>query len=340
MTDRIDRYVRGELSPQEARTLAQESLDSPALFDELTDGALAKCALNPATVQAAKVAHFPRRAAYLLAGAAAAVALIWIAPIWIAPVRIALPIWPTPTLKPVLELSAAASQPVLLASGLDPANSPVFRGDAESSRPPRLAGSIVSLKDGLANLNLGSIDGLAKGSELQVLRGSETVGRLRVYTVFRDRARAGVIEGKRLRGKDEVLVGGAEHQGALLQQVDAAFNRGDPGTALKLAGDAVSWGESAGVPPPAMAASWNQLAVLQMLRGEDNGVESLLRRAASASSPADPVYGESRNNLGVLAELRGGRGQAAAYYGEARSGLPAEERRIVDRNLGRVRGSR
>ena len=40
--DRIDRYVRGELSPAEARELAQESLEDPELFEALTYSALAK----------------------------------------------------------------------------------------------------------------------------------------------------------------------------------------------------------------------------------------------------------------------------------------------------------
>ena len=74
MTDRIDRYVRGELSPEEARALAQASLESPALFDELTDAALAKAALNPRTVRAASVIRTWRRTAVIAGGLAAAAA--------------------------------------------------------------------------------------------------------------------------------------------------------------------------------------------------------------------------------------------------------------------------
>jgi tetratricopeptide (TPR) repeat protein len=333
MTDPVDRYMRCELSPQEARALAQESLDSPALFDELTDAALAKAALNPQTVRAANVTRFPRRAAYLFAGAAAAAALVWVS----LPHRTSMP---APNLKPVLELSANASQPVLLASGLHPANAPVFRGDGADNRAPQPAGSIVSMEDGLANLNLGSVDGLAKGSKLQVFRGSDAIGRLQVSTVFRDRARAGVIEGRQLRPKDEVRVSSEDHLSALLEQVDAAFNRGDPDVTIKLAEEAVRWGESAAVPPGAMAVSWNQLAVLRMLRGEYGGAESLLLRAASAASKTDPVYGQIQNNLGVLAELRGDRDKAAASYNDALGASPGDQRRTVDRNLDRIRGSR
>jgi hypothetical protein len=246
MTDRIDRYVRGELSPEEARALAQASLDSPALFDELTDAALAKAALNPSTVRTANVLRTWRKTAVLTGGLVAAAVLV----------LISLPHRPSrrePNVKPVLDLGSNAGQPVLLASGLHSENAPVFRDGDPDSRAPQAAGVIVSIADGNANINLGSLDGLAKGSELQVFRGSDTVGRLQVTTVFRDRARASLILVKQLRPQDEVRVGGADHLNGLLQQVDAAFNRGDPDTAIKLAEEAVRWGESAAVPPGSMA---------------------------------------------------------------------------------------
>jgi len=333
MTDRVDRYVRGELTPGEARELAQASLASPALFDELTGAALAKAALNPHTVRRASVIRTWRRTA-TIAGALAAAAAI---------VLISLPNRPSDrelTVRPVLYPGSNADQPVLLASGLQPANAPAFRGVEPDSRAPRAAGSIVSLEDGSANLDLGSLDGLSKGSEVQVLRGSDTAAVLRVTTVFRDRARASVIGSKQLRPKDEVRIGGADHLNALLQQVDAAFNRGDPDTAIKLAGDAARWGESAAVPPGTMAVSWNQLAVLQMLRGEFGGAESVLLRAASKAAQTDPIYGEIQNNLGVLAEVRGERDKAAVSYHNALDAGPGEQRSTVERNLARVRGSR
>ena len=287
MTDRIDRYVRGELSPEEARALAQESLDSPALFDELTDAALAKAALDPATVRRTRVIRMRRRTAVVSGGVAAAAAFL----------LISLPHRPSirePNVRPVLELSSNARQPVLLASGLHQESAPVFRGGEPESRAPQAAGVIVSIEDGNGNIDLGSVDGLAKGSELQVFRGSDTVGRLQVTAVFRDRARAGAMEGQQLRPKDEVRVAAADHLNALLQQVDAAYNRGDPDTAIKLAEQAVRWGESAAVPPGAMAVSWNQLAVLQMLKGDYDGAESHLLRASSATSPTDLFTVRSR----------------------------------------------
>lgn len=333
MTDRMDRYVRGELSPQEARALAQASLDSPDVFDELTDAALAKAALNSHTARAANVIRIRRKTAIIAGGLVAAAVFVLIS----LPRR---PSMTGPNLKPVLEFSATAGSPALLANGLHPSNPPVFRGGEPDSRAPQAAGVIVSLEDGTANIDLGSLDGLAKGSELQVFRGSGSVGRLQVTAVFRDRARASVIEGKQLRLKDRVRVEGADHLNALLEQVDAAFNRGEPDTAIKLAEEAVRWGESAALPPGAIAASWNLLAVLQMLRGEYDGAESHLLRAASAASQTEPIFAQIKNNLGVLAELRGERDKAAASYHEALGAIPAGQQQTVERNLARVRGSR
>ena len=333
MTDPIDRYVRGELSAREARALAQASLDSPALFDELTDAALAKAALDSRTVRTANVRRTWRKTAVLSGGLVAAGVLI--ATLLPHPSSTH-----APNVKPVLDPGAAAGQPALLASGLHPANAPVFRSAETDSRAPLAAGSIVSMEDGSANINLGSLDGLAKGSELPVFRGSHAAGRLQVTAVFRDRARARVMEGTRLRPKDEVRVDAADHLNALLQQVDAAFNGGDSDTAIKLAEEAARWGESAAVPPGTLAVSWNQLAVLRMLRGEYASAASHLLRAASAASQTDPVYAEIENNLGVLAELRGEREKAAASYHHALGAAAGEQRQTVERNLSRVRGSR
>src|SRR5581483_7932886 len=69
--DAIDRYARGDLSPAEARDLARASLDSPELFDELTDAALAKAALS------SRPAPARRKTWFVMAGLAAAALLIF-----------------------------------------------------------------------------------------------------------------------------------------------------------------------------------------------------------------------------------------------------------------------
>ena len=73
---RIDRYVRRELTAAEARELAQESLDSPELFEELTFSALATAALSSRSVPGGKILRFPRKARIFVAGAIAAAAVV------------------------------------------------------------------------------------------------------------------------------------------------------------------------------------------------------------------------------------------------------------------------
>ena len=157
LEDRTDRYVRRELSPEEARELAQASLDSPELFEELTYSALAKSALSTA-VPSPNVVRFPHRVRLIAAGAAAVAAAVVLLSLYsLKP--------PRGTEKPALLAIAKPGQPVLLASGLQAAaadGAPVFRGPSPDSRAPQPLGSIVSMEDGQASVNLGSLDGLAE----------------------------------------------------------------------------------------------------------------------------------------------------------------------------------
>jgi tetratricopeptide (TPR) repeat protein len=320
---RKDRYARGELSPAEARELAQASLDSPELFDELADSALAKAAVDAGVLPNEKVVRFPHKI-WIAVGtlaASAALALLWFPA-------------PKPQLKPVLALTPG--QPVLLASGLQPDQSPVFRGAQTDSRAARTSGLIVSIEEGLAIIDLGSLDGLAIDSELLVFRDdrpAETIGRLQVTTVFRERARGRIVEG-RVQVKDRVRVGDADRLDALVEQVDALYNRPDADGAYNMAEQASRWVESANVPPVRQAEFWNQLAVMRMLRGDYQNAEAALNRGATASDP------RSMNNRGVLAELRGDRRTAESRYADALGRNPPDaERRIIEANLARVRGS-
>src|SRR5947209_1461220 len=71
LDERINRYVRGELTATEARELAQESLEDPELFEELTSIALAKVAVSTPR-PTGNVLQMPRRRPMLVVGAAAA----------------------------------------------------------------------------------------------------------------------------------------------------------------------------------------------------------------------------------------------------------------------------
>jgi hypothetical protein len=346
--DRMDRYVRGELSSAEARELAQASLDSPELFAKLADAALAKAALHSRTLPSDKIVRFPRKALFLGASVAAVAALVLISLAIVRPWRTA-----NPRLKPVLSLSTAPGQPVLLADGLQPMQTspdgaPVFRGPETDSRAPRTSGSIVSIEDGVATIDLGSLDGLAKDSELQVFRDdrpAQTIARLQVTTVFRERVRVRIIDGRQVRARDRVRVEDATHLDALLDNVAALYNRGAAEAAQEMAEQASLWVETANVPRVRQSAWWNDLAVLRMLRGDYQGAEGPLTRAVAASPKSGLSYARNMNNLGASSELRGDQGRAESRYADAVQAFanvpdaPEQELRAAQANLARLRGS-
>jgi tetratricopeptide (TPR) repeat protein len=102
-------------------------------------------------------------------------------------------------------------------------------------------------------------------------------------------------------------------------------------------------------PPPASAGeqttALNNLAVLYLLQGQYSGAERALSQAVSKSLKTDSVYGRSLNNLGVLAELRGDRRKAEAFYTDALrafagiSDSSEQDRRLAEANLARLKSS-
>lgn len=406
--DQMGRYARGELTPTEARELAQESLANPELFEDLTYSALAKTAVaaRPAGDQArprgsgAKVVRFPIKARIYVAGAAAAAAILLVSLYSLGPSLLrqhpSHEAAARPRIEPALALSAKPGQPVLLASGLQPeparpGGAPVFRGTERESRPPRPDGSIVSVEDGLAVIDLGSLDGLAKGTELRIFpdeQFTQPIGSLIVTTVFRERARGRILTGQKIPANSRVQAPALVYLSALLEQADALSHRGDWAAAGAMAEKAAGWAQTAKVPagqarktferlaqldyqagkleaaekryqsaidnlnaaPPAsleeQAVTYNNLAVLHLLRGDYEGAEAALNQAASKSLNTDSMYGRTLNNLGVLAELRGDRQKAEGLYADARrafAGIQAsspQERSAVDTNLARIRSLR
>jgi hypothetical protein len=403
LDDRIDRYVRRELTAAEGRELAQESLDSPELFEELTFSALAKGALSSRSVRGGRIFRFPPKGRFVVAGAMAAAAVVLVSlylvrPSFLRPNQQSHETAAISHPRPALG-SANPGQPVLLASSLQPEpgrpGTPVFRSLEPAGRSPQPAGEIVAIEDGLAAIDLGSLDGLAKGSELRVFRdrqSTQPIGRLAVTTVFRERARGRMLEGQEIQAHNQVRVADAAHLGALLEQVEALSSRGDSDAARKMAEKAAGFAESANIPPVEMrkarrkalvrlatldyqagaleaaemhyrsaveslnqepaapvqeqAAAFSNLGVLRLLNGNYDGAEAPLSQAVSKSPKTDIVYGRSVNNLAVLAELRGDRRKAEALYADAQHALagvadsPAEERRVVEVNLARIRGLR
>jgi len=357
--DILKRYVSGRLSPIEERKLAREALNNEQLFDALATHATVENALDDATFRNA-VSKRPRsnvRIFAIVGSIAAAIALFTFYSKSPAPTPKSAPTTAHVTLKPTLDPSANG-QPILLASQLRPgaASTPIFRGSEPESRPPQQRGSILAIEEKLPTVNLGSLDGLAKGDELRVVRNGQPLGRMIVTTIFRDRARGRIVAGETIRVGDEVRTDDSVYLSAVLQQVDALTTRGDLKKALDLAEKAQQLAKNGKLleriaaleyqtgavdaalqhyeaAAPQEPAALNSLAVLYLLRGDYQGAEARLNQAGKLNA-------ETLNNLGVAAELRGDFQKAAQYYGEALRASPGEFQKSVNANLARVKGSK
>jgi hypothetical protein len=342
--DRIDRFARGELSAAESRELAQGSLDNAELFDELTSSALAKAALE----RRPKVIPLRRktRSVVIVSAAAAVVAALSI--YLLRPGSTRRESAPAVALTPALAHSAKSGQPVLLTELLQQEpGSAIFRGDESNGRSPRPAGSIVSVNRGVGVIDLGSLDGLTKGDELDIYKDAAStagIGRITLTAVFRERAR-GRVSGD-VRAGNTVRVAPAVHLNALLEQVSALNQRGDAEAAQKMAEQAARWADTTPAAAPSRrAAAWNVLAVFRLLRGDRDGAETQLRQARAAAPKSNPEWARAANNLGVLAEMRGDRRAAESFYRDALNAIraapdaPPSERQAINTNLTRVRAS-
>jgi tetratricopeptide (TPR) repeat protein len=297
-------------------------------------------------------------------------------------------------LRPTLAFSSSGEQPILLARGLQPARQQgalSFRSLVSETRQPRPAGSIVSIEQDSGTIDLGSLDGVAKGNTLRVFRddrSTQPLGRLLITTVFRERARGRFLGTPDLRIGYRVRVANVAFLGALWQQVDAWSASGNPGGALTMAEKALEWAKTENVSPNARAeafrrlaaleflagrseaaekhyqsaveslkglangsanahaAALNDLAVLQLLRGDHVSSEALLRQLTSTSPITASLRASGTNNLGVLAELRGKRQEAQQLYTRAlETALPGQklleqERRAIEANLARLARTR
>jgi tetratricopeptide (TPR) repeat protein len=352
LEDQIDRYARRELNAAEARELAQRSLDDPELFDDLTFSALANAALSTPSVgdrlkqqgSNAKILRFPRKVILWIATAAAAAVLVSVyfprlplfrrdrpqlvhnqSPETAAPVL----------LTPALPFAAKPGQPVLLASDLEPGRregSQVFRGSAPEGRLPQPAGSIVSIEDGLAAIDLGSMDGVAKGSELAIFRderSAQPIGRLLITTVFRERARGRILTGQEIHASSQVRVAGAAYLGALFERVDALAGRGDSDSARTVAKNAVAWAETANVPLGEKRKALERLAGLEYQAGSLDAAEKHYQSAIDSLDAKPPASALEQsvvlNNLGVLHLLQGNYGGAESPLSQAVSKAPSAD---------------
>jgi hypothetical protein len=368
----IDQFATRELSPAEARKLAQQALDDADLFDALVARGAVEASLNAPAVQAA-ISQPARRVPWVIAVCAAAAAVILALFLWRNSVRQiqqpseqARQIVSKPAILPSLD--AANGRPVLLASELGPArsqNTAAFRGTGAPSREPRSTGTITALENGEATVNLGSLDGLAKGTEL---------GPILITTVFRDHARGRVSAGATIRVNDRVQVPLSIHLTAVSHEVDALAATGDLNRARALARNALAGGSSgenrtllerlaaldyqAGAvdaareryeaaannfyaPPAAspseQAATLNSLGALYLLRGDPASAAKPLNHAASQTAIAPDLRAQILNNLGVLSEMQGDLAKAREHYSRAYAEQgSAREHDIAQANLTRI----
>ncbi len=139
----IDRFARGDLSSAEARALAQKALDDADLFDELTDIAIAR------TARPGPRRTFPIWPRFAIAAAAAGIIL-------------AVALYSS---RPKTTV-ATTVPPIFLTRNTD-ANSSNFRGGNADTRAPKRDGVVQSIENHFATVDLGSLDGLAKGDQVE-----------------------------------------------------------------------------------------------------------------------------------------------------------------------------
>ncbi|HJZ78107.1 MAG TPA: tetratricopeptide repeat protein [Vicinamibacterales bacterium] len=320
LDDRLDRYLAGELTPHEQRELAQAALDDPSLFDTLTAAALAKAASResdrvPSTETPARRLWTRARLAVLAAGAMAAAAVTAIA-------IVGRPSHRTDALPPQASAgarSSAASEkapaqaqasPVFLTARNEPQpdrSSPAFRAAAESGgRLPKDVGAVVSVNGDDVEVDVGSLDGIAKGSTARVFRGSGAapVATLLVTTVFRERSRGQTTSGAVALVGDKVEVGHTDSVHALMQQAAARTAAGDVARARQLAELAIARAESNDVTPALRRRALYQLGVLEHAAGALDEAALHLRRATDAFDQQPVAASQERadvlNELGAI----------------------------------------
>jgi hypothetical protein len=353
----IDQFATREIPPAAARELAHRALEDSELFDALVARGAVEASLDAPAVQAA-LSIPTRRRQWTIALCAVAAAWLLVIFVWRTvvsrqshqPAQQAVAIVPKSRVFPSLNVADQAGRPILMASELSPARAaaaPVFRGDGASNRVPQSSGVITALADGEATVNLGSLDGLAKGTEL---------GPIVITMVFRDHARGKVVSASGVHVNDRVSVPPSIHLSAVLHQVDSLAASGDLDGARALAGKTLAAGSSgesrallerlaaldfqAGATdaarehyeaaannfyaPPAASASeqavtLNSLGALYLLRGDPQSAAKPLNQAAALTAIDPDLHAQILNNLGVMSELNGDLAKARDDYSRAHS---------------------
>ena len=191
-------------------------------------------------------------------------------------------------------------------------------------------------------MNLGSLDGLEKGTE---------IGGIVITTVFRDHARGRVAAGASVHVKDRIPVPSAMHVAAVSRELDALTAAGNISEARVLARNALAAGSSgetrailerlaaldfqAGAldaarehyesaannffatpprVPPSKPVRSTVLGALYLMRGDTASAVKPLNQAAAITAIDPDLRAQILNNLGVLDEMRGDLSQARDQY--------------------------
>ena len=371
--DQLDRYLAGELSPAEERQLAQAALDDPELFETLTVAAVAKAAilqdaeaesLQPIGVPAAAIPRPDVQPAYqrarlrsfkpgglalagTLAPAAAVIALVMVyRSSWntVPPSTASVPPGSNPSIGAAVPADSATvtTPPVILTAGIDELAGTArteFRSLGADGRSPRDTGVVVSVDDGQVAVDLGSIDGLQKGSVVQVFRGRErqAVARLSMTTIFRERSRGDAMSGA-VQAGDRVELSPAIRTDALLEQVDARINTGDRQSALGYAERAVAISAAPGVPSNSRRKALDRLGTLQHRAGALDDAARHLRLAVDDFDAAPAAAAVERvrilNELGAVLIERGQYAEAERMLRLAGPHATGADGARVSNNLG------
>ncbi|HEY7188962.1 MAG TPA: hypothetical protein VH436_20535 [Vicinamibacterales bacterium] len=315
LDERVHRYIDGDLSAPEQRQLAQAALDDPALFETLTAAALLKQTAReeaePASL-APTISPIRRpsrtRLALFVGGALAAAAVL---ALMVVPRSSSTTNAPDSLdaerrggSAPSESRSAAANiHATILTARLtepDGAATPEFRSLEPGSRLPKISGRVTSNADGEIEVDLGSLDGIAKGSIVQIVGGpapSRAIGTLTITTVFRERSRGKVATGSSPRIGDRADVAPDVHVAAVSEQVAARVASGDTQSARALAAEAAGIVESLGLVSGAGRLALYQAAVLDQASGSADQAVRYLRLAAAQFDAAPAATGDERARI-------------------------------------------
>jgi tetratricopeptide (TPR) repeat protein len=334
----LDRLLAGELPHAEQRRLAQEALDDSELFEVLTAAALTKAALEtPTAADAARRFEGrrlrPRRTILAVLAAAAAVVLA-VAYGWAR--------WSmVPAAPPPAAASVVGTPPVLLTARVVTSTGQTFRTEAAPPRSPKTTGTVVSVRDGVVEIDIGALDGLKQDMNLRILRGGRPLGSMTTNAVFRERTRGRVRSGD-VRPGDRVEIDPAVTASALLGQAHARRAAGDMTGAREVVARAVSLAEAASLPPDIRRRSLTELGKLMHDQGNLAEAARLFQQALDTFTAASPSErnelgnesGELLNELGVVQIERRDLAGAERTLQSAQAVAVGDTRIRVANNLG------